>query len=51
MLTYPPENRITAQEAYTHPWLTSKRLHKGKPRIVKNVMTNLKKFRVLLHKI
>jgi len=51
MLTYPPDDRISAQEAYAHPWLVSKRLRNGKPKILRNVMANLKNFRVFLYDI
>lgn len=47
MLKYSPDERISAQEAYSHPWLANKRSIKGKPRIIRNIMANLKNFHVL----
>jgi len=47
MLTYPPEKRITAQEAYCHNWIKKKKFNQLKPETAQALLNNLKNFHVL----
>ena len=46
MISYPPEQRISSQEAYAHEWLKSKNFNKFQPDIANTIMSNLKNFHV-----
>ncbi len=46
MLKYPPDQRISAQDAYTHEWIKGKRFNELKPEIAENILLNLKNFHV-----
>lgn len=46
MLRYPSTNRISAQEAYAHPWIKKKKFNQLKPETASVLMSNLKSFNV-----
>jgi calcium-dependent protein kinase len=46
MIKYPPESRLSAQEAFNHPWIKSKKFNELKPETAKYLMANLKNFHV-----
>lgn len=46
MLKYPPEARITAQEAFSHSWIQSKKFNQLKPETAASLLNNLKNFHV-----
>lgn len=48
MLKYPPETRLSAQEAFSHKWIKSKKFNELKPETAKSLMANLKNFHVLI---
>lgn len=48
MIKFPPEQRISAQEAYTHDWIKNKKFNILKPEISQNILYNLKNFHVIL---
>ena len=47
MLTFPPNKRITAKEAYTHNWIVSKNFNKFEPEASAALLNNLKSFQVI----
>lgn len=48
MLKYPPEQRITAQEAYEHDWIKNKKFNVIQADTSKQILTNLRSFHVIL---
>ncbi len=48
MLKYPPEGRISAQDAYTHVWIKRKKFNQLKPETAMALLSNLKNFHVIL---
>ncbi len=48
MLKYPPEQRFTAQQAYAHDWIQSKKFNELKPAIAQQILDNLKNFHAFL---
>ncbi len=49
MLTYNPEERISAADAYKHKWLQSKEFSKLDPEKTQELISNMSKFYVKLH--
>lgn len=45
MLTYDPNNRITAEEALHHPWIKKKVAEPSDPKATINALQNLRTFR------
>jgi hypothetical protein len=46
MLKYPPELRLTAQQAYTHDWIKKKNFNPLKPEATQALLANLTNFHV-----
>jgi len=46
MIKYPPDVRISAQEAYAHEWIKNKHFNQLKPEVAQNILCNLKSFHV-----
>ena len=44
MLTYPPDKRISAEEAYKHEWIQKRKFNVLKPETAHALLTNLKNF-------
>ena len=47
MIKYPPEERLSAKEDYSHDWIKSKKFNQFKPEISKAILSNLKNFHVI----
>ena len=50
MLICPESKRLTAKEAYAHPWLKTQANPPEDSKVVKTVMENLHKFKVTYKK-
>ena len=48
MLTYKPENRISAAEAYKHKWFDGKDFNKLSPEVINELINNIDHFYVFL---
>eukprot|EP00826_Nyctotherus_ovalis_P034848 TRINITY_DN2938_c0_g7_i3.p1 TRINITY_DN2938_c0_g7~~TRINITY_DN2938_c0_g7_i3.p1 ORF type:complete len:229 (-),score=75.19 TRINITY_DN2938_c0_g7_i3:371-1057(-) len=46
MIKFPPEQRISAQEAYGHDWIKNKKFNVLRPEISQSILYNLKNFHV-----
>ncbi len=46
MLRYPPSDRVSAKDAYSHEWIQSKKFNELKPETAQSLLTNLKNFHV-----
>jgi len=49
MLTYNPERRITAREAYNHKWLEGKSFNRLSPENAKELAANIRQFCVYIY--
>lgn len=48
MLKFRPDQRLTAEAAYSHDWIQKKKFNQLKPETAFNLMNNLKSFHVIL---
>jgi len=46
MIKYPPEQRISAREAYMHKWIKTKKFNTIKPDTSQKILNNLRSFHV-----
>ena len=44
MLKYPPDQRISAMDSYSHDWIKKKKFNQLRPETAHNLLTNLKNF-------
>jgi hypothetical protein len=48
MIKHPAEARFTAQQAYCHEWIQSKKFNTLQPEIARDLLTNLRNFHATL---